>query len=120
MADLLTRLIQHEGVSVDYVGRILAALQEDECAPSQRETDPRTAPSPASATAGPAEPLTNRELDILLRLEQRLQTKEIAEELVVSTETVKTHLRHLFRKLEADNRREAVAQARALGILPQR
>jgi len=119
MADLLARLVEQD-FRVDYVGQILAAFPEGERASAQRKTDPPTAPSPASAIAGPAEPLTNRELDILLRLEQRLQTKEIAEELVISTETVKTHLRHLFRKLEVDNRREAVARARALGVLSQR
>jgi ATP/maltotriose-dependent transcriptional regulator MalT len=63
------------------------------------------------------EPLTNREMDVLELLAQRLSTKEIAEVLVVAPSTVQTHLSNLFQKLEAENRRDAVLKARAVGIL---
>jgi LuxR family maltose regulon positive regulatory protein len=54
--------------------------------------------------------LSNRELDVLELLTQRLSNKEIAEQLRVSSETVKKHTRNLYQKLEVHGRREAVAK----------
>ena len=63
------------------------------------------------------EPLTNRELEVLALLGQRLSNKEIAQILVVSPVTVKAHARNLFAKLNASSRREAVTRAYSLGLL---
>jgi LuxR family maltose regulon positive regulatory protein len=63
------------------------------------------------------EPLTRRELQILQWLDSDLTNKEIARELVVTTETVKLHTKHVYRKLSVNNRRAAVTLARALGLL---
>ena len=63
------------------------------------------------------EPLTDRELEVLALLNRRLSDKEIAQLLVISPVTVKTHMRHLFGKLQVNSRREAVARAHALGLL---
>ncbi len=63
------------------------------------------------------EPLTRRELQILTWLDTDLTNKEIARELVVTTETVKLHTKHVYRKLNVNNRRAAVTLARALGLL---
>jgi len=63
------------------------------------------------------EPLTRRELQILNLLDTDLTNKEIARELVVTTETVKLHTKHVYRKLSVNNRRAAVTLARALGLL---
>ncbi len=61
--------------------------------------------------------LTNREYEVLLLLEQRLRDKEIADRLCVSKETVRTHLKNLFSKLHATDRRDAVVKAEQLGLL---
>jgi LuxR family transcriptional regulator, maltose regulon positive regulatory protein len=66
------------------------------------------------------EPLTRRELQILQWLDTDLTNKEIARELVVTTETVKLHTKHVYRKLSVNNRRAAVTLARALGLLTTR
>jgi LuxR family maltose regulon positive regulatory protein len=63
------------------------------------------------------EPLTRRELQIVNLLDTDLTNKEIARELVVTTETVKLHTKHVYRKLSVNNRRAAVTLARALGLL---
>jgi len=63
------------------------------------------------------EPLTRRELQILHLLDTDLTNKEIARELVVTTETVKLHTKHVYRKLSVNNRRAAVTLGKALGLL---
>jgi LuxR family maltose regulon positive regulatory protein len=66
------------------------------------------------------EPLTRRELQILQWLDSDLTNKEIARELVVTTETVKLHTKHVYRKLSVNNRRAAVTLAKSLGLLAAR
>ena len=58
------------------------------------------------------EPLTAREREILLLLQGSLSVREIAGALYLSTNTVKTHVQALYRKLGAHSRDEAVAVAR--------
>jgi LuxR family transcriptional regulator, maltose regulon positive regulatory protein len=76
--------------------------------------------TPAPVSAGPPppfEPLSGAEIRVLRYLPTYLSAPEIASELSVSTTTVKTHLRHLYAKLGAHSRAEAVESARALGLL---
>jgi LuxR family maltose regulon positive regulatory protein len=68
--------------------------------------------------AGLVEPLTARELEVLGLLAAGAPNRAIAEQLVVTPETVKKHLSHLFDKLGVTNRTQAVARARELGLLP--
>jgi len=53
-------------------------------------------------------------------LGQRFRNKEIADKLFVSLETVKSHLKNIYQRLNVSNRREAAEKAQALGILKRR
>jgi LuxR family maltose regulon positive regulatory protein len=72
---------------------------------------------PVNGAALP-EPLTEREQRILRYLPTMLTNAEIGAEVFVSLNTVKTHLRSIYRKLEANGRADAVERARRLGLLP--
>jgi len=63
------------------------------------------------------DPLSKSEIRVLPYLPTNLSTPEIARELSLSVHTVRTHVRHLFAKLGAHGRAEAVERARALGLL---
>jgi LuxR family maltose regulon positive regulatory protein len=118
---------------VDYINRILAAFPDTESKPpltdlratnDEREFEAETVTpieNPKSKIQNSLiEPLTNRELDVLDLLAQRLQNKEIAEKLFVSPATVKSHLESIYQKLNVSNRREAVDKAYALKIITRR
>jgi LuxR family transcriptional regulator, maltose regulon positive regulatory protein len=76
----------------------------------------RSAPPPAGPPS-PLEPLSDSELRVLRYLPTNLSGPEIAGELYVSHNTVRTHITHLYGKLGTHTRAEAVARARALGLL---
>ncbi|MGZ4199515.1 MAG: response regulator transcription factor, partial [Thermoleophilia bacterium] len=65
-----------------------------------------------------SEPISPAELRVLALLPTHLTIHEMAERLCVSTNTVKTHSKALYRKLGVGSRAEAVEEARALGLLP--
>jgi LuxR family maltose regulon positive regulatory protein len=64
------------------------------------------------------ESLTNRELEILDLLAQRLRNKEIAAKLFISPKTIKKHLDNIYRKLNVNTRQQAVDKSQKLGIFP--
>jgi LuxR family maltose regulon positive regulatory protein len=68
----------------------------------------------------PPHDLTDAELRVVRYLATNLTAPEIASELFISTNTVRTHMRHIYAKLDAHSRREAVAHARDLGLLGRR
>ena len=70
---------------------------------------------PDDAPVAPHPHLTPRQLEVLRLLEQGRSTKQIAAELQLSTETVRNHIRRLFRALGVHSRLEAVAAARSTG-----
>ncbi|HSK61922.1 MAG TPA: LuxR C-terminal-related transcriptional regulator, partial [Actinomycetospora sp.] len=61
--------------------------------------------------------LSEREMDVLLGMTEGLSNAEIAAELVLAEDTVKTHARRLFRKLGAGDRADAVARGFRQGLL---
>ena len=68
-------------------------------------------------TSGLVEPLSERELEVLHLMALGRTNQEIAGQLVVARGTIKAHAASIFRKLEVNNRTEAVARARQQGIL---
>ena len=92
------------------------AEQKPTGAPSPLSGSPSLPTSPSSNPQALVDSLTNREIDILDLLAPRLSTKEIAEKLFISTTTVNTHLRYIYRKFKVSKRREAVEKAQALDI----
>ena len=78
--------------------------------PAQREAPDRAAPVVV-------EQLSSRERDVLRHVGEMLDTEGIAAEMYISVHTVKTHLKSIFRKLGASDRREAVRRARQLNML---
>ncbi|MCC7207106.1 MAG: LuxR family transcriptional regulator, partial [Anaerolineae bacterium] len=69
------------------------------------------------ASAHPADTLSEREMDVLRLLASGASNQDIMDALVISLGTVKSHVNHIMGKLDAQNRTEAVAKARLLGIL---
>ncbi|HEX5947840.1 MAG TPA: LuxR C-terminal-related transcriptional regulator [Acidimicrobiales bacterium] len=84
---------------------------------------PSGTPAPGRAAARSpgtldlVEPLSERELSVLRYLPSRLSNREIGAELFVSLNTVKSHLKTIYRKLDVERREEAVRRARQLGLI---
>jgi LuxR family maltose regulon positive regulatory protein len=103
MEELLRRQIRSGTAHRAIVGELLDAFADR---------------APAARTVTPLlEPLSEREQAILRYLPTALSNREIAAELFVTTNTVKTHLRSIYRKLDVARRREAVERARDLRLL---
>ena len=73
-------------------------------------------PPAATAAAEPEAGLSPRQLDVLRLVEQGLSNKAVMRALDMSESTVKTHLRAIFLRLGVDNRTQAAAAARRLGL----
>ena len=87
-------------------------------APDQRH-DQLTAPPRTPERAAPltVEPLTEREREVLRYVSRMLNTAEVASEMYISINTVKSHLKSIYRKLAAGHRGEAVRRARQLELI---
>ncbi len=68
----------------------------------------------------PAPLLSDRELEVLACMVDGLTTQQMAGRLFISENTVKTHVRHIFEKLEVSNRAEAVGKAMQMGLIRKR
>jgi LuxR family transcriptional regulator, maltose regulon positive regulatory protein len=121
----LLQQLQAAGVAPQYIERLMAALGERVAVDEGAASDRPAPNAPATQGLAPATPrqttlienLTNREIDVLVLLAERLSDKEIAERLVLSPVTVKKHLQRIYGKLDVHGRRAAVAEARRLGLI---
>jgi LuxR family maltose regulon positive regulatory protein len=121
MAALLRRLVAAVrrghlsavvGAQLDHAARLLVAVSVE------RAPVGHAGARTAASVPGLVEPLTEREHEVLVLVAAGEANREIAARLVVTPDTVKKHLTHVFGKLGAVSRTQAVARARALGILP--
>ena len=106
----LSGRIERDDVSVDDLERLRRAFGDGSAA---RRRPDRT----DAADAGVVEPLTGREMQVLGLMAAGMSNQEIADELVVVLDTVKKHVGHIFDKLGAANRTQAVARARVMGLV---
>ncbi len=103
-----------------YAAKIVAAFASQPTPSADGEDDTghkALLGNPKSEIPNLVEPLSHRELDVLRLIAAGLSNATIAEQLVVSVGTVKTHLKHIYGKLAVQSRTQAVAQARTLGLL---
>ena len=103
MARLLRQALC-EGIAPNYAARLLGAF----------DTEVELAPPAMDALV---EPLTERELEVLRLIAAGLSNPEIAEELFIAVSTVKSHVNHIYGKLDVDNRVQAINRARSLALL---
>lgn len=75
------------------------------------------APATTDTTATPAQPLTPREMEILWGIAKGFTYGELADRLKISKQTVPVHIKNIYRKLQANNRSEAVYEASRLGLI---
>jgi LuxR family maltose regulon positive regulatory protein len=102
MASLL-KAAAKEGIARTYVRRLLGSF-------TTTDTDPR-------ADQGLIDPLSERELEVLRLLATELNGPEIARTLVVSLNTVRTHTKNIYTKLDVNDRRAAIRRATELHLL---
>ncbi|MBW3624840.1 MAG: LuxR C-terminal-related transcriptional regulator, partial [Armatimonadetes bacterium] len=107
MAQLLKRAAA-EGVHPLHVGRFLQLFREGHA----------TAPPPSESTAGPVDPLSDREIEVLRLVAAGLSNTEIADRLYLTVGTVKRHLYNIYSKLGAKRRTDALTRAREYRLLP--
>jgi LuxR family transcriptional regulator, maltose regulon positive regulatory protein len=108
---LLERHARERTAHVAFISQILGLLAG--------AASPGTGQSAQLSGAPPSlrEPLSPAEIRVLRYLPTSLTVTEIAEQLYLSVNTIRTHLRHVYDKLDAHRRHEAVDRARALGLL---
>jgi LuxR family maltose regulon positive regulatory protein len=111
MATLLS-LAAARGMMPAYAGTLLTAFAAEK---QMRESAP--AESASSLSRWPAEPLSQRELEVLSLIAEGLSNQEICERLFLALDTIKGHNRRIFDKLQVKRRTEAIARGRELGLL---
>lgn len=100
---LLSGVIAHDPPEQAFLRELSRLIAKGE--PAESEPEPL------------AEPLTDREMGVLRLLPSMLSNTEIADELFISVNTVKVHLKSLYRKLDVPNRRGAVRRGHSLRLI---
>jgi LuxR family transcriptional regulator, maltose regulon positive regulatory protein len=98
---------EQQGIAGDHAGRLLRLASSKAVVPTPLQPPPRSS----------AAELSKRELQVLRLLDSDLSAPEIARELFVSYNTVRTHTKHIFTKLEVSTRPAAVRRARERGLM---
>jgi LuxR family maltose regulon positive regulatory protein len=109
MARLLNEALS-QGIAPDYVRRLLASFPINEL----EQVDPSKSQAPESEMI---EFLSERELEVLGLLAQGLKYNQIAEQLIVSLNTIRSHTKNIYDKLEVNNRTQAIQKANELNLL---
>lgn len=104
----------------DDLRRAIRRVAEGQGALSPEVTGPILRAVSRPETADQANLLSERELEVLGCLVDGLTTQQISSRLFISENTVKTHVRHIFEKLEVSNRAKAVGKALQMGIIKRR
>jgi DNA-binding NarL/FixJ family response regulator len=110
-------------VDIEALPRALEAVSRGEAAISRQMTR-RLIERIRQAPNGPIDmrpvksPLTSREWEVIVLLEGRMSTEAIADQLVLSTETVRSHVKNILRKLEVRSREDAVAAVKRMREAP--
>ena len=107
MEELLKHSVKR-GIAVEYAGKLLEDLK--------METKDRRGPRKVSLMSM-TDPLSERELEILRLLKTHLSSTDIADELTISVNTVRTHIKSIYSKLNVHNRKDAVQRAQELDLL---
>ncbi len=92
------------GVTPEFTGKLLIAF-------------PKMGTDRQKPAAELVEPLSKREIEVLEQLAKGLTNRQIAQQMVISLDTVKTHTGNIYSKLGVNNRTQAVIQARTLGLI---
>jgi LuxR family maltose regulon positive regulatory protein len=100
----------------DYPARLLAAFPEP-TKDGRRKTLTRSSSTVFGRSSVLVEPLSKREIEVLRLIAAGLSNQEIAQELVIAVSTVKSHVNHIYGKLDAKSRTQALAKAQALDLL---
>ncbi len=111
LAALLATVKAEDTRLESYVHRLLTAFAGDSDLYASPAAQQRATPNPMIET------LSEREIEVLQLIAEGLTNQEIAATLYISLNTVKVHTRNIYGKLGAHHRTEAVAKARALGML---
>jgi LuxR family maltose regulon positive regulatory protein len=106
---LLLRQAASRGIAVDYAGKLLGALEKE-----AKDAARMTVRAPSSVLL---EPLSERELQVLRLLATHLSSTEIAEQLFLSANTIRSHIKSIYSKLDVHSRQDAIVRAEELGLV---
>lgn len=103
------------GTCVEYASKL---LQEYKAGTNQKEAKKVISQSQTPQQPNLLEPLTERELELLLLISKGLSNQAIAQRLFISLPTVKWHTSNIYRKLGVSSRTQAIVQAKTLNLFP--